>query len=101
MANIVCCNHESALAEALARVDVWRTCADKQALKIITILSGLEALAGEWLTHAVNYDDEAKDVISDVYYAQLTTRADECRAKALRIRALIPAAANTESEETR
>ena len=64
-----------------------------------TLISGLEALAGEWLKHAVNYDNEAKDVISDVYYAQLTTHADECRSKALKIRALIPAAANHEAHE--
>lgn len=73
---------ESALAKALARVDVWKKCSDKQALKIVTLLSGLEALAGELeRTGRANWTHPKREAFAN------------------RLRALIPAAANTESEE--
>lgn len=51
-------DHEAAMAEPLARKDVWKNCADKQAKRLQDLLEqhkvllvGLEALAGELDLH--------------------------------------------------
>lgn len=92
---IALADHESALAELREEYqqvrDAWLAESSRRgyyADKYLDLLSGLEALAGEW-------DGSAK-------YAGYTMDARNAWADCVReLRALIPAAANTESEETK
>lgn len=92
---------ESALAEC--RLDYlaannaalrWREMRDAIRAERDAILSGMEALAGEWEMRALEIDSYAETEFDHAAVLRLETAAE-------RIRALIPAAANTESEETK
>ncbi len=102
---------ESALAELAARhaaternACLMAELANEEKNKHATLLSGLEALAGEWVTQAGDYDQKSESSdcqITKEWFQGMSESRIDCANALQRLveRTLIPAAANTESEE--